>query len=162
VDLRFNVAYLPQKTHLFYGTIAQNLRLASPLAGIEQLEDALLLANVYDEVMALPRGLDTRIKDHSKENLSASFVQRLVLARAYLKDASIMILDEPESSLDNASDVALCNAVRYFRGKRTIFLVTHRPSHIDLADRVLYLEQGQLFANGPPQEIMPKVAGQYL
>jgi ATP-binding cassette subfamily C protein/ATP-binding cassette subfamily C protein LapB len=107
--------------------------------------------------MALPRGFDTRIGDAASSQLPSSFTQRLSLARAYLKPAPIMLFDEPVNTLDGDGDRAFIQAIENLRGKATIFIVTHRPSHLKMADKILVLDTGYLRLAGPADEVRPQI-----
>ncbi|WP_244442643.1 peptidase domain-containing ABC transporter [Azospirillum lipoferum] len=144
IDLRKSVGYVPQASALFYGTIAQNLRFADQTADVSELRWALSLAGALDEVEALPRGLDTRIGDNQSLRLSPSLTQKICLARAYIRRPRILLLDEPAIRLDFDGDKALHAALSALRGHSTIFLVTHRPSHLTLADTVLTMDAGMI------------------
>jgi ATP-binding cassette, subfamily C, bacterial LapB len=157
IELRHAIAYVPQTCALFYGTISQNLRLAHATASDEELEEACRLANVYDEIKALPQGFWTRVGDQKATSLPSSMIQKISLARAYLKPSKVMLFDEPANTLDWDGDQAFVRYVRSMKGKKTIFIVTHRPSHIHLADTVFYFQQGYLKLAGPPAEVMPQV-----
>ena len=156
--LRNAIAYVHQESHLFHGTVAQNLRLANPMATTEQLKAAAKDADLLDDILALPDGFDTRITDVAISRLSNNFPQRLVLAQAYVKDAVIYLMDEPASMLDPSADRALLDKLSRLRGKATILMVSHRPSHIALADHVIHLEAGIVTYAGPPQS-RPKGGG---
>ncbi|SMF49817.1 ATP-binding cassette, subfamily B [Azospirillum oryzae] len=149
VDLRKSIGYVPQASSLFYGTIAQNLRFADQTADEAELRWALSLAGALDEVEALPRGLDTRIGDNQSLRLSPSLTQKICLARAYIRRPRILLLDEPASRLDFEGDKALHAALAALRGHSTIFLVTHRPSHLTLADTVLTMDAGMIAPANP-------------
>ncbi|MBF0193254.1 MAG: peptidase domain-containing ABC transporter [Magnetococcales bacterium] len=157
IELRHAIAYVPQTCALFYGTIAQNLRLAYATASDEELEEACRAADVLDEIKALPQGFWTRVGDQKATSLPSSMIQKISLARAYLKPAKIMLFDEPANTLDWDSDQAFVRYVNSQRGKKTIFIVTHRPSHIKVADTVLFFQQGYLKLMGPPAEIIPQI-----
>ncbi|MGF1606702.1 MAG: peptidase domain-containing ABC transporter [Rhodothalassiaceae bacterium] len=159
LEVRRAVALVPQSGHLFHGTLAQNLRLSNPMASEADLAQALRLAGLYDEIMALPEGLETRVGDQAVWQLNAGFRQRLSLARAYVRDAPVMLLDEPAQALDETGDTALMQALQQFHGQRTILMVSHRPSHVKLADKVLVLDRGQLVLSGTPDEIFSKLPG---
>ncbi|MBF0294681.1 MAG: peptidase domain-containing ABC transporter [Magnetococcales bacterium] len=159
IELRHAVAYVPQSCHLFYGTVAQNLRLAHATASDEDLQEACRKAQVYDEIMALPNQFWTRLGDQKSAQLPSSMVQKLSLARAYLKPSKIMLFDEPANSLGWEDDQAFIRVVGELRGKRTIFIVTHRPSHIRLADQVFYFEQGYLRLSGKPDDVLRQIPG---
>ncbi|MFX4222684.1 MAG: ATP-binding cassette domain-containing protein [Thalassobaculum sp.] len=144
VEHRRNVGYLSQTTDLFHGTIAQNLRLARPDAPFQTLRDACDRAGVLDEIESLPDAFDTVIGDEKSVSLSESFQQKLSIARIWLKDSPVMLLDEPAQNLDAAGDAALTRELQALKGHRTIFFVTHRPSAMRLADRVFELNQGRV------------------
>ncbi|HEY8380559.1 MAG TPA: ATP-binding cassette domain-containing protein [Microvirga sp.] len=143
-ELRFAVSYLPQQSRLFHGTIAQNLRIVQPTATTPELHAALDSAGALEEVLALPHGLETRVGDQHAESLPPSLVQRLVIARALVRQAPILLLDEPGRFLNRASDERLTDTLRALRGKTTVILVSHRPSHLAFADRVFHLSGGRL------------------
>lgn len=144
VEHRRNVGYLSQTMDLFHGTIAQNLRLARPDAPFQTLRDACDRAGVLDEIECLPEGFETPIGDEKSVSLSESFQQKLSIARIWLKDSPVMLLDEPAQNLDALGDAALTRELQALKGHRTIFFVTHRPSAMRMADRVFELNQGRL------------------
>ncbi|MGI9452737.1 MAG: peptidase domain-containing ABC transporter [Geminicoccaceae bacterium] len=149
-ELREQLAYAPQQPHFFSGTIAQNLRLARPSASDQEVWTSTVQAGVLEDILKLERGFETRIGDAKLKQQSPGFLQRLSLARAYLKDTDILILDEPGRALDSAGDKALAQVLSSRKGRQTILLATHRPSHLDLADRVFVLNAGRLKPHAPP------------
>ncbi len=153
IELRRLVGYAPQDTQFFRATLSQNLRLARPDATDEELTEALRKAGALEQVLDLPKGLEYRIGDNASEQLPASLRQKLTLARAYLTDAPIMLFDEPGAGLDALGDRKFMEALENFRGKTTVFFISHRPSHIKLADTVIVLEQGYVRAAGKPQDL---------
>jgi ATP-binding cassette subfamily C protein/ATP-binding cassette subfamily C protein LapB len=157
VEMRHAMAYVPQVCNLFFGSIAQNLRLANPTATNADIRWACELADVWDQIMALPRGIETRVGDGSTDHLPTSFVQQLSLARAYLKRAPLMLFDEPVNGLDFEGDRTFMQAVETFRGQSTIFMVTHRPSHLRIADRILVFDGGYLRLAGPADEVRARI-----
>lgn len=159
IQLRQTIGYVPQRPVTFHGTVAQNLRLPNPAATDAEIEDACAKAAVLDDILALPQGFDTRIGNDAQGNLSAGFHQRLALARAYIRKPAIILMDEPASSLDRAGDAALMRALEAVRGTCTVIYVTHRPSHMKMADRLIVLERGYVALDGPPELVMPKVLG---
>ena len=144
LELRRLIGYVPQTPQFYYGTIAQNLRLAKPSASDEDLREAARQADVLDEIDALPDGFETRIGDGKSNKLPGSINQRLNLARCYLKDAPIVILDEPGDELDFDADRAAMAAIEQMKGHKTVFLITHRPSHMKLADKVVKIDRGRI------------------
>ncbi len=157
IELRHAIAYVPQTCNLFYGTIAQNLRLAHPTATEADLRRASQMSGILDDIEVLPLGFDTRIDDRDIQHLSASFVQKLSLARAYLKQSPLMLFDEPVNGLDFEGDSRFMETISQLRGQSTILMVTHRPSHLRMADKVMVLDGGYLRIIGPPGEVMPRV-----
>lgn len=156
-DLRAQISYMPQNCDLFYGTVAQNLRLSHPTATVEELEWALGMADLLDDVAALPQGIHTRISDAHGSQLPNGFKQRLSLARTLLKPAPIVLMDEPGNGLDASGDEALLAAIDWLRGRSTVFIVSHRPSHMRAADAVLYFENGALKVVGPFDDVKKTV-----
>ena len=143
-EMRKSIAYLPQACHLFHGTISQNLRLVEPAATDEMLREAASAAGVLEEIANLPDGFETWIGDEKLESLPESFQQKLGLTRLWLKDAPILLLDEPSQNLDAVGEEAFARTLESLRGKRTIVFVSHRPSQMRAADRVLVLTAGRL------------------
>lgn len=150
VDLRHGIAYMPQGTDLFSGTIAENLRLANPIATDGEMIEACRRAGVWDDVESFG-GLHTYLSEQSVHQMSAGFRRGLVLARTVMSDAGIFCFDEPGSALDIESDKAFIELVRSWKGKTTVLLVTHRPSYIREADRVIVLNRGQVTYDGAPE-----------
>ncbi len=157
IELRHAIAYLPQNTQLFYGTLEQNLLLSNPLATPAELIEATQLAGIYDEIMAFPFGFQTRMQDNSIKYLSSSFIQRFALARTYVRKAKVILLDEPASYLGPEHDAQFLKALETLRGKSTIIMVSHRPAHLKIADRIFYVEQGQVLMGGTPQLVLSKL-----
>ena len=135
---RRNVAWVPQRPYLFAGTIADNIRLGAAAASDDAVREAAVLAHAAGFVDALPDGFATRLGDGGA-GLSAGQRQRIALARAFLRDAPILLLDEPTSNLDGDAEDEVMDAVRRLAVGRTVLLVAHRPSLLDLADRVVDL-----------------------
>ena len=142
--LRRSIGWVPQSPGLLYGTVAQNLRLARPTASNAQLRAAAEEAGVLDAIESLPQGFDTRVGDNHSGRLPRSILLRIALAGALLRDAPILLLDEPVAGLDDACAKAFTDVIASRRGRCTIVMATHRPSHIRLADRVLRLRDGQV------------------
>jgi ATP-binding cassette subfamily C protein/ATP-binding cassette subfamily C protein LapB len=142
--LRRSIGWVPQSPGLLYGTIAQNLRLARPSASDADLRAAAAEAGVLEAIEALPDGFDTRVGDNHSGRLPRSILQRIALAGALLRDAPILLLDEPVAGLDDACAKAFTDVIASRRGRCTILMATHRPSHIRLADRILRLRDGQV------------------
>jgi ATP-binding cassette subfamily C protein CydCD len=140
-EWRSRVAWVPQRPHLYAGSIAENVRLARPDADDAALRRALVDAGAADFVDALPGGVDTVLGEDGA-GLSAGQRQRLALARAFLSDRPVLLLDEPTASLDGATEAEVVEAVRRLAVGRTVLLVVHRPALLGVADRVVRLEPG--------------------
>ena len=151
--LRRSIGYAPQDTQMFRATLAQNLRLARPEATDEELYECLDMAGALDQVLALPQGLEYRVGDNTNE-LAASLKQKLTLARAYLTRAPIMLFDEPGNGLDELGDRKFMETIKKLRGKTTIVFISHRPSHIRLADTLMIFDKGYLRASGAPEVLL--------
>ncbi|WP_371677603.1 thiol reductant ABC exporter subunit CydD [Streptomyces sp. NBC_01276] len=138
---RERVAWVPQRPHLFAGTIAENVRLARPGAPDEAVEAALRDAGAWEFVSALPGGARTPLGEGGV-GLSAGQRQRLALARAFLADRPVLLLDEPTAALDGGTEAAVVEAVRRLAVGRTVLLVVHRPALLAVADRVVRVGEG--------------------
>ncbi|HTA13977.1 MAG TPA: thiol reductant ABC exporter subunit CydD [Solirubrobacteraceae bacterium] len=135
---RSQIAWVPQRPHLFATSIAENIRLGRRGASSEELWEALSAAGLADVVAALPEGLDTVLGDRGA-GLSAGERQRVALARAFLRDSPLLLLDEPTANLDGQTEHEVLDAVRRLSHGRTVVLVAHRPALLLLADRVVTL-----------------------
>ncbi|MDJ0383961.1 thiol reductant ABC exporter subunit CydD [Streptomyces sp. G-G2] len=144
---RERIAWVPQRPHLFAGTIAENVRLARPEASDAEVARALRDAGAGEFVDALPRGARTRLGEGGS-GLSAGQRQRLALSRAFLADRPVLLLDEPTAALDGETEAAVVEAVRRLAAGRTVLLVVHRPALLAVADRVVAVGVGDADAAG--------------
>ncbi|MFD8456820.1 thiol reductant ABC exporter subunit CydD [Streptomyces antimycoticus] len=135
---RRQIAWVPQRPYLFAGTIAENVRLARPDADDAAVRAALRDADALRFVSALPDGIEARLGEMGA-GLSAGQRQRIALARAFLADRPVLLLDEPTANLDGETEASVVEAVRRLAEGRTVLLVVHRPALLPLADRVLRL-----------------------
>ncbi len=138
-EWRSRVAWVPQRPHLYAGTIAENVRLARPDADDADVRRSLADAGALDVVDALPAGLDTVLGEDGA-GLSAGQRQRLALARAFLADRPVLLLDEPTAALDGDTEAEVVETVRRLAVGRTVLLVMHRPALLEVADRVVRVE----------------------
>ncbi len=142
-DLRRQIAYVPQEPYLFQGSIAENIRMGRPDATEKEIREAAMQAHAHDFIMEFPEGYDTTVGERGN-NLSGGQRQRIAIARAILNDTSIILLDEATSALDNESEQAVNEALRNLQGQKTILMIAHRPSTIELADRVCTMVRAEL------------------
>lgn len=154
LDLRRSIAYVPQETHMFHGSIAQNLRLNNVLATDDDLRNAAKDAGILDAIENLSEGFNSRIGDSKTEQFPPGFKRALSMARAFISPAQIVLLDEPGASLDDDSDQHFMRQIALLRKRKTIIMVSHRPSHIRLMDRAIYLNQGSVAFEGTPDEVI--------
>nr|WP_298328520.1 thiol reductant ABC exporter subunit CydD [Haloactinopolyspora sp.] len=140
---RRRVAWVPQRPHLFAGSLAANITLGDPAATDEQITRAARLAHAEEFIETLPQGYDTMLGERGV-GLSAGQRQRIALARAFLRDAPLLVLDEPTAGLDSGSEAAVVEATRRLMAGRTVLVVAHRPAVVADADRILRLERGRL------------------
>jgi len=147
---RAQIAWVPQHPHLFAATVAENIALGRPGARRPDIVAAARLATADDFIRKLPRGYDTPLSEDARD-LSAGQRQKIALARAFLRQAPVLLLDEPTAHLDPASAEAVRAAIETHMAERTVILVTHRPPpRADRAIRVLVLDQGRLSGPGNP------------
>ena len=140
---RARIAWVPQSPTLFRGTVADNIRLGVPGAGELEVHAAAACAGAHAFVLALPDGYDTVVGEGGRP-LSAGEVQRIALARAFLRDAELVILDEPTANLDPASAELVSEAVERLRVDRTVLLIVHRAELAARADRIVHLQNGRI------------------
>jgi ATP-binding cassette subfamily B protein/subfamily B ATP-binding cassette protein MsbA len=152
-DLRRQISIVFQEPYLFPTTIAENIRYGRPEASVEDLQSAARAANAHEFVMRLPDGYDTIVGERGT-TLSGGERQRLSIARALLKGAPILILDEPTSAVDAATEVQLLEAWRRLMWGRTTFVIAHRLSTIRDADRIVVLEHGRIREQGTHDELL--------
>ncbi|MFJ9894100.1 thiol reductant ABC exporter subunit CydD [Streptomyces sp. NPDC091280] len=139
---RSRIAWVPQRPQLYAGTIAENVRLARPDADDTAVRRALADAGALDFVDALPEGIGSVLGEDGA-GLSAGQRQRLALARAFLADRPVLLLDEPTAALDGATEAEVVEAVRRLAVGRTVLLVVHRPALLAVADRVVRVTEGE-------------------
>ena len=154
-DLRSQMAIVPQEVILFGGTIRENIAYGKINASDEEIIDAAKKANAYDFISSFPDGLDTLVGERGIQ-LSGGQRQRIAIARAMLKDPSILILDEATSALDSESELLVQNALEILMKDRTSIVIAHRLSTIVNADNILVLDGGKIAEFGTHQELIKK------
>jgi ATP-binding cassette subfamily C protein CydD len=150
---RESLALVPQRPHLFYGSVLENIRLARPGANREEVERAAKLAGAAEFIRRLPKGYETQIGERGAR-LSGGEAQRIAIARAFLKDAPVLIMDEPTSSLDPESERLIRVALERLARGRTVLVIAHRLNTVYGADRVAVLDEGRLAETGTHRELV--------
>lgn len=142
-NLRQMQSLVTQETHLFHMTIAENLRIAKQNATQQELEQACKKASVHDFIMSLPHGYETQVGELG-DTLSGGEKQRIGLARAFLHDATFILLDEPTSNLDSLNEAVVLKSLHQASQNKTVALVSHRASTMKIADTVYQVENGRM------------------
>lgn len=141
-NLRKMESYVTQETILFHDSIANNIAVGKPGAGMEEIQEAARKASIHDFIMALPKGYDTEVGELG-DTLSGGERQRIGIARAFLHDAPFMLLDEPTSNLDSLNEGIILKALKEEQGDKTVLLVSHRTSTMNVADWVYEMGHGR-------------------
>lgn len=141
--LRDMESYVTQETHLFHDSIANNIAIAKPGATREEIMEAAKKASIHDFIMTLPKGYDTEVGELG-DMLSGGEKQRIGIARAFLHDAEMILLDEPTSNLDSLNEGIILKSLKESAEKKTVVLVSHRVSTMNVADVVYEMENGRI------------------
>ncbi|UCD81565.1 MAG: ABC transporter ATP-binding protein [Desulfobacterales bacterium] len=152
-DLRSHIAFIPQEPFLFAGTIRENIAFNNGQVHDERIEQVVRDAALYDTITSFPAGLDTVVGEKGII-LSGGQKQRIALARCLLKNAGILILDDPISQVDLETGTAIINTIRKMAGQKTIIIVSHRLSAVSYADRIITLDLGHLVESGTHRQLM--------
>ncbi|EXJ13715.1 thiol reductant ABC exporter subunit CydC [Imhoffiella purpurea] len=160
-DLRRHIAVVSQHTYLFDSTIRENLLIANPEASQGAIEQACRVAQIHDFIADLPEGYDTWVGE-TGVRLSGGQGRRIAVARALLKDAPILLLDEPTEGLDAETERDLMRALDRLMTGRTVLLITHRPAGLDWVDQVLVLDRGRELARGDVSVVPKAMAAELL
>lgn len=142
-DLRSMESYVTQETCLFHDSIANNIAVGKPDASREEIMEAAKKASIHDFIMTLPKGYDTEVGELG-DTLSGGEKQRIGIARAFLHDAPFVLLDEPTSNLDSLNEGIILKSLKEGKGDKTVLLVSHRKSTMNLADIVYEMDNGRL------------------
>lgn len=159
-SLRKNIAVALQENVLFALSVRDNIRYVAPTADDKQVREAIRIACMDDYVDGLPDGIDTVLGDRGGK-LSTGQRQRLSIARAVVRDTSVLILDEPTAALDAATEHRVMDNLAQWGRDRAIFLITHRISTIRRADNILYLDDGRIIESGDHETLMKREGGRY-
>ena len=159
-DLRRSLGYVEQDSILFYGSLRENIAIRAPYADDRAVVAAAELAGLTEFVNRHPEGFDMVISERG-ESLSGGQRQGIAIARAVLLDPPVLLLDEPTSSMDYPSEAQFKERIRHYSQHKTMVIVTHRPSLMELADRIIVLDDGVIVADGPKDKVMAALqAGQ--
>jgi len=152
-EWRHNIAWMPQRAHLFQGTIRENICLANPSANDSEMKNAAKSALIDEYIESLPDSYDTLIGERGA-GLSGGQIQRIALARAFLKDAPLLLLDEPTAHLDQESELRIQQSLQLLSKDRCVISIAHRLNTVQQADRVVLLEKGRVVAIADHQTLM--------
>ncbi|WP_371262791.1 ABC transporter ATP-binding protein [Sphingomonas sp. OV641] len=159
-SLRDAIAVVPQEVLLFHRSVMENIRFAHPEADDEEVFRAAEAAGCDDFIRRLPRGYDSIVGERGT-NLSGGQRQRIGIARAFLKNARIVLLDEATSALDSESELEVQNGLEALIQNRTVIAVAHRLSTVANFDRVVVLSEGRIIEDGPPQQLLRRPGGAF-
>ncbi|CAM5351717.1 type I secretion system permease/ATPase [Thauera mechernichensis] len=152
-ELRRNIGYVPQDVTLFYGSLRDNIVIGMPEAGDDKVLRAARIAGIADFVDAHPHGYGMLVGERG-ESLSGGQRQGVAIARALVADPPILLLDEPSASMDHASEEALKQQLRAHGAGKTLIVITHRTSLLDLVDRIIVIDAGRIVADGPKAQVV--------
>ena len=141
--LRDMESYVTQETHLFHDSIANNIAIGKPGATREEIMEAARKASIHDFIMHLPKGYDTEVGELG-DTLSGGEKQRIGIARAFLHDSPFLLMDEPTSNLDSLNEGIILKSLRESAEEKTVVLVSHRKSTMNVADVVFEMKEGRI------------------
>jgi ABC-type multidrug transport system fused ATPase/permease subunit len=153
--LRRHIAIVPQEPVLFSTSVRENIAYGQPNATLEQVQGAALQAEAHEFISAMPQGYDTPAGEHGSR-LSGGQRQRLALARAFLKNAPILILDEPTTALDAETEASVLRSLARLRENRTVIVVAHRLSTVRSATEILVLAEGRIAERGTHDALLAR------
>lgn len=153
LDIRRDIGLLNQNSHLFYGSIRENLKLGAPLATDLDILEALNLSGVLDFIHEKKEGLDYQILEGGA-GLSGGQKQALLLARLLIRKPNVLFLDEPTADLDDVSEKKFIEQLQSWLGNKTLIVATHRRAILELVDRVIVINNGKIVLDGPKEQVL--------
>ncbi|MBZ0068663.1 MAG: ATP-binding cassette domain-containing protein, partial [Thiobacillus sp.] len=152
-ELRRNIGYVPQDVTLFYGSLRDNLTIASPMADDAAVLRAAQVGGIIEFVNSHPKGFDMSVGERG-ESLSGGQRQAVAIARATINDPPILLMDEPTGSMDHSSEEEIKKRLGTYTIGKTLIVVTHRTSLLDLVDRIIVIDSGKVVADGPKAQVV--------
>ncbi|MHA1108722.1 MAG: ATP-binding cassette domain-containing protein, partial [Alphaproteobacteria bacterium] len=152
-DVRRNIGYVSQDNQLFFGSVRENVALGAPHADDQAIERALTIAGAADFVKTHPHGLDMQVGERGA-SLSGGQRQAITVARAVLTDPPVLVLDEPSSQMDRGTEIRLVEHLGRIMAGKTLIVMTHRGSMLDLVQRLIVIDGGRVVADGPKQQVL--------
>ncbi|MCL1962089.1 MAG: type I secretion system permease/ATPase [Desulfovibrionaceae bacterium] len=156
-DLRRDIGFLSQESSLFHGSLRENLLLANPWASDEEMMAALKLACADHLLLNQQQGLDRPIREEGR-GLSGGQRQALMLARTFLRNPQVLLLDEPTASLDEGTEMNVVANLKRWMGQRTLIVATHRPALLALVDRLIVIDNGRIVLDGPKDKVIARLS----
>ncbi|MFP5404416.1 MAG: type I secretion system permease/ATPase, partial [Gammaproteobacteria bacterium] len=152
-ELRRHIGYVPQDVTLFYGSLRDNLTISAPAADDAAVLRAAQIGGILEFVNRHPRGFDMLVGERG-ESLSGGQRQAVAIARAVINDPPILLMDEPTGSMDHSSEEEIKQRLREFAAGKTLIVITHRTSLLDLVDRIIVIDAGKIVADGPKAQVV--------
>ena len=152
-ELRRNIGYVTQDVNLFFGSLRENICLGTPNATDEDVLEAVRLAGLTEFVNHHPAGLGMQVGEQG-QHLSGGQRQAVTLARTLIKQPSVLLLDEPTGSLDHSSEEEFKKNIREFAVNKTMVVITHRTSLLELVSRIVVIDAGKIVADGPKEQVV--------
>ncbi len=157
-EIRASIGYVPQDVMLFYGSLRENIAIATPFADDSTVLKSAAMAGMKTFIERHPQGINLPIGERG-ESLSGGQRQSVAIARALVTEPPILLLDEPTSSMDSESESRVLENLRAFSAGRTLLLVTHRMTLLDIVDRLIVVDQGRIIADGPKDKVLKVLRG---
>jgi ATP-binding cassette subfamily C protein LapB len=152
-ELRRQIGYVQQDVMLFYGSLRDNITMGAPLAGDPDIVKAAEIGGILSLVNQHPQGFDMLVGERG-ESLSGGQRQGVAIARAVINDPPILLFDEPTSSMDYSSEDDIKRRLAEYAKGKTVLLISHRTSLLDLADRIIVMDGGRIMADGPKEQVI--------